>query len=166
MKKLFAVIATLASLFVAGNAFAADIEIKDAWAKASIGQVRNGAAFFVVMNHGGADRIVGVRSDLADKTELHTHIMENNVMKMREVQGGVEVPMHGEVLFKPGSYHVMFIGLHNPLKEGDMINITLELEKGGDLPVVIEVKNAMSKGMSGMKHGKGHDHGKKDHNSH
>lgn len=160
MKKLFAIVATLASLFVVTNAFAADIEIKDAWAKASKGMVRNGAAFFDVVNHGGPDRIVGVRSKLADRTELHTHIMENNVMKMREVKGGVEVPMHGTVHFKPGSYHVMFIGLNKALEEGQKIDIVLELEKAGDIPVTIDVLNTMAmgpKGGKGMDHG--HDHG-------
>lgn len=161
MKKLFAVIATVASLFVAGQAIAADIEIKDAWTKASIGKVRNGAAFFTVMNHGmTADRIVGVRSDLAEKTELHTHIMENNVMKMREVEGGVDVPMHGEVMFKPGSYHVMMIGLKAPLKQGEMVTVTLEFEKAGDVPVMINVMDAMAKGPAGM------DHGTMEHNAH
>ncbi|MBX2829642.1 MAG: copper chaperone PCu(A)C [Rhodospirillales bacterium] len=159
MKKLFAVIATLASLFTVSNAFAADIEIKDAWAKASIGQVRNGAAFFQVINSGPADRIIGVRSDLADRTELHTHIMENNVMKMREVQGGVEVPMHGGVLFQPGSYHVMLIGLKKPLVEGEMVSVTLEFEKAGDIPLMIEVVAPMGKGPSGTGHGHmGQDH--------
>ena len=150
MKKLFAVLATVMSLFVVTNAFAADIEIKDAWSKASIGQVRNGAAFFNVVNHGMADRIVGVRSDLADKTELHTHIMENNVMKMRKVEGGVEVPMQGEVMFKPGSYHVMLIGLKKPLEQGEMVKVTLEFEKAGDVPVMIHVMDAKAKGPAGM----------------
>ncbi|MBN8198081.1 copper chaperone PCu(A)C [Thalassospira povalilytica] len=167
MKKLFAVLATLASLFVVTNAFAADIEIKDAWAKASLGQVRNGAAFLTVVNHGGADRIIGVRSDLADKTELHTHIMANNVMKMRQVEGGIDVPMHGEVLFKPGSYHVMMMGLKKPLEQGEMIQVTLEFEKAGDIPVMIHVMDAMAKGPAGMDHGQmDHnqmEHGQKDH---
>lgn len=175
MKKLFAVLATVASLFVAGHAIAADIEIKDAWTKASIGKVRNGAAFFTVMNHGmAADRIVGVRSDLAEKTELHTHIMENNVMKMREVEGGVEVPMHGEVLFKPGSYHVMLIGLNKPLEKGEMVSVTLEFEKAGDVPIMINVMDAMAKGMDhgeshSHDHGSGehsHSHGNMDHSAH
>lgn len=157
MKKLFAVVATIASLFVATSAFAADIEIKDAWTKASLGQVRNGAAFFKVENNGAADRIIGVRSDLAEKTELHTHIMKDNVMKMRQVEGGVDVPMHGGVMFKPGSYHVMMMGLKKPLEEGEMINVTLEFEKAGDVPVMIQVLGPLAKGPAGMGE---MDHGK------
>ncbi|KEO54622.1 hypothetical protein SMB34_20755 [Thalassospira permensis NBRC 106175] len=156
MKKLFAVVATLAGLFAANQSFAADIEVRDAWAKASLGKVPNGAAFLTVENTGMADRIVGVKSDLADKTELHTHIMENNVMKMRPVEGGIDVPMHGEVLFKPGSYHVMLIGLHKPLVEGEKIDVTLTFEKAGDVPVTIDVMDTMSKGPhgdAGMDHG-------------
>lgn len=164
MKKLFAVVATVASLFIVTNAFAADIEVKDAWAKASKGMVRNGAAFFDVVNSGAADRLVGVRSDLADRTELHSHIMENNVMKMRQVQGGVEVPMNGSVHFKPGSYHVMFIGLNEALEEGQKVDITLEFEKAGDVPVTIDVLNTMSMGPKG-KAGTGHGHGSMKMNS-
>ncbi|MCC9624297.1 copper chaperone PCu(A)C [Thalassospira sp. MA62] len=166
MKKLFAVLATVASLFVVTSAFAADIEISNAWTKASIGQVRNGAAFFTVKNHGAADRIVGVRSDLADKTELHTHIMENDVMKMRQVEGGVDVPMHGDVMFKPGSYHVMLIGLHKPLEEGEMVNVTLEFENAGDVPVMINVMDAMSKGPDGIMGGMDHGDMKHDEDGH
>ena len=177
MKKLLAVVATLASLFVAGHAFAADIEIKDAWTKASLGQVRNGAGFLTVINHGGEDRIVNVRSDLAEKTELHTHIMANNVMKMRQVEGGIHVPMHGEVQFKPGSYHVMLMGLKKPLEEGEMINVTLEFEKAGDVPVMIKVMGPLAKGPAGMdamhgnmSHGDedhgDEGHGKMDHSAH
>ncbi|MBO6578089.1 MAG: copper chaperone PCu(A)C [Thalassospira sp.] len=164
MKKLFAIVATIASLFIVTNAFAADIEVKDAWAKASKGMVRNGAAFFDVVNAGAADRIVSVRSDLAERTELHTHIMENNVMKMRQVQGGVDVPMHGSVQFKPGSYHIMFIGLNKPLEEGEKIDITLEFEKAGDVPVTIDVLNTMAMGPNGGA-GMGHGHGKMKMNS-
>ncbi len=164
MKKLFAIFATVASLFIVTNAFAADIEVKDAWAKASKGMVRNGAAFFDVVNSGAADRLVGVRSDLADRTELHSHIMENNVMKMRQVQGGVEVPMHGSVHFKPGSYHVMFIGLNEALEEGQKVDITLEFEKTGDVPVTIDVLNTMSMGPK-SRAGTGHGHGSMKMNS-
>lgn len=160
MKKLFAVIATIASLFVVSSAFAADIEIKDAWSKASLGQVRNGVAFLEVVNHGDADRVVGVRSDLAEKTELHTHIMANNVMKMRQVEGGIDVPMHGTVMFKPGSYHVMLMGLKKPLTEGEMINVTLEFEKAGDVPVMINVLGPLAKGPAGMGD---MDHGEMNH---
>ena len=160
MKKLFAVVATIASLFVVTNAFAADIEVTDGWAKASKGMVRNGAAFFDIVNHGDADRVVAAHSDIAERTELHTHIMENNVMKMREVQGGVEVPMHGTVHFKPGGYHVMFIGLNEPLEEGQKIDITLDFEKAGEVPVTIDVVNTMSMGPKG---GAGMDHGNMNH---
>ncbi len=152
--------ATIASLFVATTAFAADIEIKDAWSKASLGQVRNGVAFLTVVNHGDADRVVGVRSDLANKTELHTHTMTDNVMKMHKVEGGIDVPMHGTVMFKPGSYHVMLMGLKKPLAEGEMIKVTLEFEKAGDVPVMINVLDALAKGPAGMGD---MDHGSMDH---
>ncbi|WP_245835236.1 copper chaperone PCu(A)C [Thalassospira mesophila] len=133
-------IATMvAGIVTALPAFAGDITISDAWAKESIGRVPNGAAFFIIHNAGAADKIVGATSDLADRTELHTHIMENNVMKMRRVEGGVDVPASGELAFKPGSYHVMFLDLHTPLKAGQHIPLTLQFEKAGDVPVDVDV---------------------------
>ncbi|WP_349593773.1 copper chaperone PCu(A)C [Thalassospira sp. NFXS8] len=148
-------IATMvAGIAVALPAFAGDITISDAWAKESIGRVPNGAAFFVIHNDGGADKIVGATSDLADRTELHTHIMENNVMKMRRVEGGVDVPANGELAFKPGSYHVMMLDLHEPLKAGQHVALTLQFEKAGEVPVevaVISMSDAASKQHGAMK---------------
>ncbi len=139
MRKSFFAGATIAAALLASfPAFASDISISHAWTKESIGRVPNGAAFFNVENVGPEDRIIGATSDISDRTELHTHIMEGNVMKMRQVDG-VAVPAHGAVAFKPGSYHVMFLGLHDPLKAGEHIKFTLEFEKAGNIPVEAEV---------------------------
>ncbi|WP_114087745.1 copper chaperone PCu(A)C [Thalassospira profundimaris] len=138
-KSFFAGAAIVAALLASFPAFAGDISISNAWSKESIGRVPNGAVFFTIENAGAEDRIIGATSSLADKTELHTHIMDGNVMKMRQVDGGVEVPAHGAVAFKPGSYHVMLIGLHDPLKAGQHIALTLQFEKAGDVPVDAEV---------------------------
>ncbi|AUG51907.1 copper chaperone PCu(A)C [Thalassospira marina] len=138
-KALFAGAAIAAGLFAALPAFANDISISNAWSKESLGRVPNGAVFFNVENAGDGDRIIGATSEIADKTELHTHIMKDNVMKMRQVEGGVEVPAHGGVAFKPGSYHVMLLGLHDPLKAGQHISLTLQFEKAGNVPVEAEV---------------------------
>ncbi len=64
------------------------------------------AAFFTVINHGEADRLIAVKSDISDKTELHNHIDDKGVMKMRRVEG-VDIAKGGTLVFKPGSYHVM-----------------------------------------------------------
>lgn len=61
-------------------------------------------------------------------------------MKMRPLSGGVEVPASGRVEFKPGSYHIMLIGLKRDLKVGDRFTVTPELEKSGTLTVESEVR--------------------------
>ncbi|WP_073953468.1 copper chaperone PCu(A)C [Thalassospira sp. TSL5-1] len=140
MRKSFFAGATIAAALLASfPAFANDISISNAWSKESIGRVPNGAVFFNIENAGAEDRVIGATSDLADRTELHTHIMDGNVMKMRQVKDGVAVPAHGAVAFKPGSYHVMLLGLHDPLKAGQHIALTLQFEKAGDVPVDAKV---------------------------
>ncbi|WP_339780988.1 copper chaperone PCu(A)C [uncultured Thalassospira sp.] len=135
LNRFLGIATVVAGIAVALPAFAGDIAVKDAWAKESIGRAPNGAVFFTIENNGEADRIIGVTSELADRTELHTHIKKDNVMKMRRVEGGIDIPDHGSVAFKPGSYHVMFLDLHQPLGVGQHIKLTLQLEKAGNVPV-------------------------------
>lgn len=159
LHKSFMTVVAALTLLVSAPAFAdhdhaakGDIHIAGAWAKASIGQVPNGAAFMTIENAGAADRVVAATSDIADRTELHTHLMENNVMKMRQVDG-IDVPMHGSVMLEPGSYHVMLLGLHAPLVEGDEVSITLEFEKAGTMTVPVKVVSPKeSAPMGGMDH--------------
>ena len=134
------------------HAMSAGIEIENAWARATPGMAKNGGAYFTAKNTGkSADRIVGVSADVAEKVELHTHLNDNGVMRMRQVDG-VDVPAGGEVTFKPGGYHIMFIGLHKPLKEGDRFPVTLIFEKAGKRTVEINVM-----GVGAMKGGMNHD---------
>lgn len=130
----------LAENFKSGN-----IEVKDPWARASAGMAKAGAAYMSVINHGAADRITGAKSTVSEKVELHTHIQDGDVMRMREVPA-VEVPMHGSVDMKPGGLHIMFINLSKPLEEGSTFPLTLMFEKGGP----VEVKVTVAKPGAGM----------------
>lgn len=136
----------------------ASVRVEDAWARATPGLVKNGGAYFSATNSGEhADRIVGVTSDMAARTELHTHINDKGVMRMRQVKGGIEVPAGGKVTFKPGGLHIMFIGLHKPLKKGDSFPVTLTFEKAGKQTFDVKVMGvgAMKGGMKHhMNHGK------------
>ncbi len=98
-----------------------------------------GGAFISIENYGPADRLVGARSDVAVKTEIHEHIMDGGVMKMRAVEGGVALPENGRIEMKSGGYHVMMMGLKQPLAEGETIRITLEFESGMELPLDVPV---------------------------
>ncbi|WP_339947151.1 copper chaperone PCu(A)C [uncultured Albimonas sp.] len=142
--------AALAAL-VALPALAADVSVRDAYARSSNPKVAG--AFMVLTNEGDSPaRLVGVRSDVAAKVELHTHIMEDGVAKMRPVDS-MEVPAHGEHELKRGGDHVMMMGLHAPLAQGDAIAVTLVFDDGEEIAVEIPVDNERQD-MSGMDHGK------------
>lgn len=136
-------------------AFAGDvaISIEDAYARSG---AKSGAAFFVIMNKSDTDdRLVAASTDAAPRVELHTHIEdENGVMKMREVEAGFPVPAGGMHALERGGDHVMFMGLDQPLPEGESISVTLTFENAGDVVVEIPVDNDRK-----PKHGHGgHNH--------
>lgn len=158
----FAVIAAL-GLCTAGTAWAKDykvgqIEIDDLWVRASAPGQSNGAGYMDIDNDAkAADRLLSVTSDAAERVELHTVQTENGVSKMRQVEGGIALPADTEVKLSPGGYHVMFIKLRAPFKDGATVPATLKFEKAGDVAVEFKVKSAShNPGMS-------HDHGAMKH---
>ncbi|CAN0574897.1 unnamed protein product [Laminaria digitata] len=170
MKSLYVAAACVAATFFAGatgvsahepgkkhgmsghHAMSEGVQIESAWARATPGLARNGGAYFVAKNGGkDADRIVGASADVSAKVEVHTHINDNGIMRMREVEG-VDVPAGGEVVFKPGGYHIMLIGLKKPLKKGERFPMTLKFEKAGKKTVEVTVM-----GVGAMKGGMKHD---------
>lgn len=137
---------------------AADITIKHPWARASAGMAKAGGAFMTIKNAGhAADKLVAAKADISGKVELHTHIKDGDVMRMRQVPH-IDVPAMGKAVLQPGGLHVMFMGLKNPLKEGSKFPLTLVFEKAGEMTVDVTVKGvgAMGAGhkhdMKGMKH--------------
>ena len=134
------ILAALFAACVTGPALAADITVHDVWARPSPSpMMKAGAAYALVENAGDtADRIVAARSDVADRAELHTHIKDGNIMRMRQVPE-IPVPAHGSVALKPGGYHVMLMGLHTPLEEGTRIAVTLVFEKAGEIALDVPV---------------------------
>ncbi|MFT3849973.1 MAG: copper chaperone PCu(A)C [Propionivibrio sp.] len=114
-------------------------------------------AFMVIRNGGGSDRqLVKAESSVAKIVQLHNHIDENGVMKMREVPG-IDIKANGQAELKPGSYHVMLIDLTTQLKEGDSVPLTLRFDDGSSLQVSAPVRKLQmtmptGKEMGGMKH--------------
>jgi periplasmic copper chaperone A len=160
LRSHFSAALSAALLFAAApGAFAHDftlgaLKIDHPWARASAGPARNGAAFFAVENSGRADRLVAASGDVAQRVELHVHRMEGNVMQMRQVEA-VEVPAGGTAILQPGGFHVMLIGLEQPLKEGDRFPLTLTFEQAGEITVEVKVEAVASMGPHGAGHGAG-----------
>lgn len=146
MKRIL--IAAFAALFAFAApwpALAADIKVDDAWARPTLGQARNGAAYMTISTTGAADRLVGASAPVAGKTELHTMTMNNNVMQMRPVDA-IQVAPGTEVKLQPGGLHVMLLDLKSPLKQGDKFPLTLKFERGGEIQVQVEVRQPRAGG--------------------
>lgn len=127
MKKLMA---TLILAGLATSVSAAGIHIEDGWARATVEGMKMGGAFMKIQNdEAKQDFLVGGSSPVAERVEVHTHINDNGVMRMREVKGGVPLAAKGVTELKPGSYHVMFMGLKKPLKEGEKSTCNPEIQK-------------------------------------
>lgn len=140
---------------------AGGIEVEGAWARAAM-KGRNGAVFLTIRNTGTEDdALVAARGDVAGTIELHTHVMEEGVMKMRPIER-IPVPAGATVELKPGGYHVMLIGLERELREGDRVPLELAFEKAGTMRIEAEVRaaGALGHGMGdGMHRGMSPGHG-------
>ncbi|WP_370868038.1 copper chaperone PCu(A)C [Phaeovulum sp.] len=122
-------------------AAAQTITIDDAYARSSSMGATSGAAFFIIENKGTeADHLLSASSMIAERTELHTHIADaNGVMQMVEVPEGWDIPAGGTHALMRGADHVMFLGLKQPLLQGDIVEVTLKFAKAGDVVVSIPV---------------------------
>lgn len=132
-------LALAAILAPATGAFASSVMVMKAYARASATPgAETGAAYVSLMVHGGADRLVGVATPAAKMADLHRTVEADGVMKMEHVDG-IDIPDNGQLQMKPGGYHIMLMGLKQPLKEGDEIELTLIFEKAGEVKVKARV---------------------------
>jgi periplasmic copper chaperone A len=117
------------------------ITVEQPWSRATPKGAKTGAVYMTLDNKSGsADRLTGASSDVADKLQIHEMNVENGVMKMREVTDGLPIPAGGSVELKPGSYHVMMMGLKKPLTAGEKFPLTLSFEKAGNISVTVPVQ--------------------------
>ena len=138
-----------------GKVHAGDLDITGFWARATIGNLKNTAAYLKVTNKGGEmDHLLSVSSPMAKMVHLHQTVMEGDVAKMESVDS-LAIPAGGSAEFKPGGYHVMVMGLSKSLKDGDTLPVVLKFEKAGtvklDVPVIKGAGPAM--GNMHMNHG-------------
>jgi periplasmic copper chaperone A len=116
----------------------------------------NTAAFMTLENTGRKDlAVVSAESGVSKVVELHTHTMENGVMRMREIER-IEVAAGQRTELKPGGLHVMLIGLHAPLQEGQVVEVTLVYDDGSRQLVEAPVRDP---GAMMQEHSHGHGHG-------
>ena len=138
----------LASALLATPAFAqsykvGSLEIEQPWTRATAPTAPTAGGYLKIVNTGTtADRLVSARSTASARTEIHEMKMDGSVMRMRELEKGLEIPAGATVMLQPGGYHVMFMQLKEPFKEGAKVPVTLVFEKAGSVDVVFTV-NAM-----------------------
>jgi periplasmic copper chaperone A len=121
------------------------VTVASPWTRAA-GQGGTGAGFMTLRNAGATpDRLVSARAAIARTVELHTHIHDNGVMRMRPVPA-IEVPARGEVQLRPSGFHLMLIGLTAPLRQGERIPVTLVFERAGEVQVELTVESAGARG--------------------
>ena len=132
---------TAAAVVFALPAYAQTITISDAYARVATPTSPSGAAFLIIENKGAeADHLVGVASEIAEMTQMHTHIADAaGVMQMVEVPGGWDIPAGGTHTLQRGADHIMFMGLKQPLNDGDIVTVTLTFAKAGEVVVQIPV---------------------------
>ena len=149
-------VATVIAIF-ALPAFAQDykvgsLEIVNPWTRATPPSAQSGGGFLTITNKGTTpDRLVAVRSAAANKAEIHEMKMDGNVMRMRELEKGLEIAPGATVELKPGSYHLMFMELKAPFAKDAKIPATLVFEKAGSVDVELSVA-AMGAASPAMKH--------------
>ncbi len=143
-------ILTTCSLAHAEDVKAGDLVISQAWSRATPNGAKIGSGYFTIENKGTtADKLVGVTGEISGKIEVHEMSMNNGVMKMRPVDGGVTIDPGKTVKLAPGGYHLMIMDLKSPLKQGDKLPLTLSFEKAGKVAVVLDVEGIGAQGPGG-----------------
>jgi len=162
MKKTY-LIAALAALGIAGGTFTAmhlmndghqEMTVQATAGSLSIGNAtarfliagRPGAIFLNIDNTGNADKLVAASSPMSQRVELHSHTMDNGVMKMRPVEV-IDVPAKAMTVLKSGGYHIMVFDVNKLPEKGSAVPLTLTFEKAGEVQVEAIV------GEPGDKHG-------------
>ena len=141
MKKKLFILSFLMSLPFVASAQDADIVVSGEWARPILIAGRPGGAYFHIKNNGTeADKLVSATSSISPRVEVHEHTMTDGVMKMSQVEGGLEIPVGGEVELKPGSYHIMMFDTDNKYGPGDKIDLKLEFEKAGTIKKTLEIR--------------------------
>lgn len=138
---LFALAAMCSGQASAQQVKAGDLVIDHAWTRATPGGAQVGAGYLTIENRGvTTDKLIGASTPAAAKAEVHEMAMNNGVMTMRPVQGGLSIPPGQSITLAPGGYHIMLMELKAPFKEGDKVPLTLQFEKAGTVDIMLDVQ--------------------------
>lgn len=120
----------------AGDYDLGSIHISQPWSRATPKGAASGAGYMTITNKGDApERVSCVSDDASGQCQIHSMSMEGGVMKMRPVEGGLEIKPGESVALKPGGNHMMFLALKHPLEQGQTVKVTLKFEHAGTIDV-------------------------------
>ena len=134
---------------------AVNIKLSGYWARAMLPGQKVGGGFVTITNNGSEDdRLISVTTPVASRAEIHEMTIVNDVMKMRPLADGLVVPAGETVTLKPGSYHLMFMAVDKPFREGGTVSVVLAFERAGPVELKLPVMAAGTKSMNDdkMKH--------------
>jgi len=155
-------IAAALTTMCAVNAFAQNVTVTDAWARATVqGQKATGA--FMKITAKDSAKLVGVSSPVAGVAEIHEMKMDKDVMKMAALPNGLDLPAGKAVELKPGSYHVMLMDLKAPLTKDTAVPLTLTLQDAKGVKSNVELKVLVGMQPPMMQ---SHDHSTHNHSEH
>ena len=128
----------MAWMSLAATVEAADLQVRDAWARATPPGAGVAAVYLTLVGGDAADRLVAVHTDRAAMTQVHAVTESDGMARMRETNR-LEVPAHAKVAFAPGGLHLMLMNLAAPLVAGQTFGVTLTFERAGTRHVDVEV---------------------------
>ena len=134
------------------------ISVEDAYVVASSKLAKSAAAFMEIRTTSSrGDRLLDVKSEAANKVELHTHIKsDDSVMRMRRVEDGFVISGNGVLKLERGGDHIMFMGLSQPFVDGEAISLTLIFETAGSIDLEIPIH--LKKRSTSRSHSHSHTH--------
>jgi copper(I)-binding protein len=143
MKHIAKITALLLSTTLCAPLWAQTVEVKDAWARATVqGQKATGAFMKITAKENAT--LVAASSPVAGVVEVHEMKMDGDVMKMRALESGLALPAGKAVELKPGGYHVMLMDLKLPLKKDTTIPLTLTFKDAKGVQSTQELKVPVS----------------------
>lgn len=150
---VLAALVALASPAPAHDYKAGALVIGHPWSRATPGGAKIAGGYLTITNTGTEpDRLVGGSLPRAGKFELHEMKMDGDVMKMRPLPNGLEIKPGETVELEPTGYHIMFVELTQPLKQGETIKGQLRFEKAGTVEVEYKVEPIGAKGPGKSSH--------------
>ena len=152
MKQIITPLFAALSLTISAAAFS-QVAVKDPWVRTTVAQQKATGAFMQLTATQDV-KLISATSPAAKMVEIHTMEMDKDVMKRRQIMS-LDLPAGKAVELKPGSYHVMLMGLNAQVKEGDIVPLTLTVEGKDKKTQTIEVK-AVGKAMNNSAHKMNH----------